>query len=206
MIKKNIIIFGDSHSRCFNNFYYKNKYINIFSGATAKGLNNKNSISQTNKKIKNIINNKNDDILIFFFGRVDIDFIVHYKMMLNQNIDEYINEIIKSYFNFINSLNKKNIIILGIYPNHLNRIQFKYYIKQLNKNINKFISFDQRYDLVKKFNILLKNNCKKNNYSYFDINDELIINNKIQDIYQKKNDAHLNYNIINLWNNKLLNI
>ena len=63
----NIIAIGDSHCE----WAFKNTPIKYhrFIAASARGLNNKNSRSQTNNKIISIINDNPDKDMLFFFWK-----------------------------------------------------------------------------------------------------------------------------------------
>ena len=76
-MRKDFIIFGDSHSEYFQDTFEE---VNKFNASSAKGLNNSNSKLKTNEIIINRLKNiKDNSNIIFFFGKVDMDFILNYK-------------------------------------------------------------------------------------------------------------------------------
>jgi len=91
-------VFGDSHSECFNGVCKK---VYTFHAASAKGLSNVNSLSQTHEKICLELNNinileENIPNILFFFGKVDMDFTLNYKYNTepNMNFHDYIINIV----------------------------------------------------------------------------------------------------------------
>jgi hypothetical protein len=117
----NFYVFGDSHARCFSNIV-NNLY--FYPAASAKGLSNSNSISKTNQSIISILNALPEKTnIIFFFGKVDLDFILNYKYNLNIEIDfnKYILDIVNSYIDFIkiNTIDK-NVFLCELPITHIN--------------------------------------------------------------------------------------
>lgn len=182
-------VFGDSHSRCFQSLFNDNVY--SFSAASAKGLNNTNSISGVNKQIiEKLTSLPEKSNIIMFFGKVDLDFILNYKYNTTERIDfnEYVKSITNSYIEFIksNSFNK-NIFICELPITHiddktmLNIVRFEPHRTYINTNLetknrceysklSKVIPFDERVSLYNVFNEELKNKCKINNFNFLEIN------------------------------------
>tara|TARA_Y100000389_G_scaffold192334_1_gene219642 strand:- start:493 stop:1182 length:690 start_codon:yes stop_codon:yes gene_type:complete len=217
----NFYIFGDSHASCFQNF---NNVVSI-PASSAKGLANKNSKTKTNitivKLLKNIENNSN---LIFFFGKVDMDFILNYKYNTQSNFENYeifIIKIVHSYINFIklNTLNQ-NVFICELPISHLSDQQLLSVIKweghmnninshlsDENKNIysnfNKVIPFQTHLKYYSIFNNELQNICNKTGFKILEINKYFKHASGTYHIPQKylKNtvDHHLKHNIEELY-------
>src|SRR5688572_18893713 len=107
-----LILFADSNG--LNNFGETKeiKLNNYYPGASARGLNNSNSLLKTREKIiEKVESHKSEDNhFLFYFGKVDIDFITNHKYNTNPDLDleHYISECALSYVNFILSLNIKN--------------------------------------------------------------------------------------------------
>ena len=105
-MNKKFTIFGSSSACCFENLF-PNTY--KYQASTAKGLNNINSRSNVNEKICNIIDllSENSDI-IFFFGEVDLSFVINYKFNKNNKFNC---EKIVSASNVLNSINPRRKIM-----------------------------------------------------------------------------------------------
>jgi len=212
------ICFGDSHSRCFN------KLIKTydFSASSAQGLNNSNSLSGTNKKIKELITNNNYKNYIFFFGKVDNDWIFNHKynIDLNYNFEEHIIKIVRSYLEFIKNLDINNVFICELPLSHINDetlltiINRHDHTNNLNKHIadkyipiryNTVLPLDHRNKLLLLFNTKLKIYCKEYNFSLLEINkyfyDKSSDKYKIPDKYINKDiyDHHLSHLINELY-------
>ena len=177
------IVFGDSHSRCFSNVIETYS----FSASSAKGLNNSNSLSNTNSKIRAIIEANKDKSIIFFFGKVDIDFILNhiYNKDIFVNLIEYLDNIVENYITFIKNLNIQSVYICEIPIPHLNDVTLLKVIQSpvehhnLNKHLeekykpiryNKVIPLTKRYNLTLYFNKQLHLHCVKNNYNLLEVN------------------------------------
>lgn len=67
-------VFGDSHSECF--LTIQSCKVHSFIASSARGLSNKQSTNGVNAKIADIIRTLPVDVnILFFFGKVDLDFI-----------------------------------------------------------------------------------------------------------------------------------
>jgi len=179
-----MVCFGDSHSFCFDKIM-KTHY---FPASSARGLNNQNSLSGTNKTIKAITAESNYKKHIFFFGKVDIDFILNH--MINKHddfdIDDYINTTVSGYINYIKTLNIRNVYICELPVGHLPDADLLYV---LNSDFNhncvvshlkdkyeklkvyvKVLPLDERNSHLIHFNKILKELCIINNYTFLEIN------------------------------------
>ncbi len=107
-IRSNIVSIGDSHGEILSH----NEYIDHYrvGAGTAYNLIKKNSTSESNKQIKNILNNytPNDTLVILTFGEIDIRAHIS-KQSLKQNIvsDVIIRKTILRYMEYIDELLSK---------------------------------------------------------------------------------------------------
>jgi hypothetical protein len=182
-------VFGDSHSRCFESVFKDNVY--SFSAASAKGLNNTNSISGVNKQIiEKTTSLPEKSNIIMFFGKVDLDFVINYKYNTTTRIilNEYVISVANSYIEFVKSnIVNKNIFICELPITHiddktmLDIICLESNIISLNKHLetkdkcehskfSKVIPFNERVSLYNVFNEELKNKCKINSFNFLEIN------------------------------------
>ncbi|MFH6783621.1 MULTISPECIES: hypothetical protein [Methylobacterium] len=113
------MFFGDSHSRQFVGTSWGIFCHYVFSGATIKGLGNKNSTTGHNEIIIDAVSARAPKTLFFMFGSVDLDF-TYVKMCHSKSIDKenFIEERIKIYSEFLQNViktgkNIDNIFILG---------------------------------------------------------------------------------------------
>jgi len=219
----NYYVFGDSHSECFLNRH--NFQVNYFRASSAKGLNNPNSINGVNQQILNIVNTlPNNSNLIFFFGKVDMDFILNYKYNTTNKTDfnDYTIEIVYSYIEFIkNNITNHNIFVCEIPISHINDENLlsilhdkrnldniNLHVSETDKNIysnfDKIIPYKERIDYYTLFNKELAEKCKTNHFKFLEIN-KYFLNEKgdyeipLKYIKNDKFDHHLNNNISELY-------
>ncbi|MDG2052930.1 MAG: hypothetical protein P8J69_04100 [Flavobacteriaceae bacterium] len=217
-MNKKFTIFGSSSACCFENLF-PNTY--KYQASTAKGLNNINSRSNVNEKICNIIDllSENSDI-IFFFGEVDLSFVINYKFNKNNkfNCEKYIIEAAEHYVNFV----KKNTENMNIYICEvpISHVKDQFLIKIINsykkqkidsweQSINpKVIPHKIRNQYILSFNSELERLCKINDFKFLEINKYFknsLGHYEIPLKYIKKNilDHHLKNNIVELYLNSL---
>jgi hypothetical protein len=214
-------VFGDSHSLCFDGICKK---VHAFHASSAKGLSNINSLSQTNEKICLELNNinileKNIPNILFFFGKVDMDFTLNYKYNAdpNMNFNDYIINIVNLYVNFIkkNAVNK-NIYICELPIPHMNddnllkRINNENSMKNINNylsdankfdiiHINKVFNYDKRLNFYLLFNQELKKLCENNSFKLLEINKYFINDKKEYKIPTKYiNNDNLDHHLNNV--------
>ena len=222
-MRKDFIIFGDSHSEYFQDTFDE---VNKFNASSAKGLNNSNSKLKTNEIIINRLKNiKDNSNIIFFFGKVDMDFILNYKYnttnMNHVEFKKYLIKSVDSYIKFIkNNDQKKKIFLCKISILHLNNEQMLRVLKKeghLN-NINSHLSNSDK-SIYSKFNKVIPQNthlkyynlfnnrlkilCRENNYNFLEINKYFKKEDgsyKIPSKYIKKQiNHHLNNNVVELY-------
>jgi hypothetical protein len=178
------VCFGDSHSFCFDKIM-KTHY---FPASSARGLNNNNSLTGTNKTIKTISEGSKYKKHIFFFGKVDIDFILNHMINKHDDFDipAYINTTVSGYINFIKTLNTTNIYVCELPVGHLSdsdlldvlNSEFNHncvaaHLKEKYEKLKvyvKVLPLDERNRHLIHFNKILKELCIKNNYIFLEIN------------------------------------
>lgn len=200
-VKSKVIhVFGDSHTNAF-------KYVNLvtvemivhdYSAASALGLGNPNSRSGVNKKIMEVINSVSslDGLYFFFFGKVDLDFVIPFKLNSDEplDLDQAIARSVTSYFSFLRKVEElvdaEHIYICGIHPPHLSnrlmlealnneerkkRIQHHVQATDIETNYFKSVeSLDQRTVNVLQFNEICREESSKHGYHYIDIMHALL--------------------------------
>ena len=197
---KHIFIFGDSHCLCFgqgktnvNNKYY----INMLKqdSASARGLISIDSTLKYGKTIEEFIkfkkwysntpfnSNEINNYYVFKFGQVDIEYNYYYKLIIKEEKitkNDFFNDVIDKYIQYIRQLNKLNIIVCGVnLPSPINMKKYKYNILKLN-NKNTIIENLTIEEINKDsiiFNQLLKQKCDINNIKYFDLIEECTYTN-----------------------------
>ena len=181
---ENWICFGDSHAFCFNSVM-KTHY---FPASSARGLSNINSLSRANDSIRRITSQNKTGTYIFFFGKVDIDFIInhHYNRLPNFNIREFIDNTVNGYFEFIKSLSIKAPHICELPYGHLSDENLLYILNsEFNHNCvasflsenyerlktyKKVLPLEERNSHLLYFNAQLKARCEMNSFKLLEIN------------------------------------
>lgn len=184
-IRESFVAFGDSHSQCFKPFIQKT---HSFPASSAKGLGNTSSLSGTGEKIRVICKEKLYKGYIFYFGKVDIDFILTHVLNTKPDTDfkGYLDTIANNYIAFIKSLCIENVYICELTINHLSDSTLltinnnqQHHIN-LNKNLDlKYTSvkyttvlpYKIRNTYVEHFNSLLEKACIENSYTFLKVNN-----------------------------------
>ena len=199
--KKSIYIFGDSHSKCFGKKSLNdNEYTltNLYKSSTSmKGLTNTNStLKYSNNIIKyldkishNIFKERFENICIFKFGQVDIEYNIHYKIHIkkeNIDVNTFIRTLVNNYINYILTLTNKyknmRFIVNGInMPNvyNINNYLLKRIIPKGKKLLYK-VEYKTQFNWHSLFNKILLEECINNKIPYFDLTKETTINNTIR--------------------------
>ena len=213
-----LLAVGDSHCRELFGYIKEHKLLpNIdlkflgISSASAYGLNNPNSKTQSNIKIKDFIeNNPDSNLILIWLGNVDTDFIIWYKYLLDKSdIDEIINKSINRFYKYINSLNIKKDKICIICP-QIPVIDDKNIEEVLNincENVLKDLDIKEKKGKLKQisqvfrtkttltYNSRLKEKLKEKGLRFIDINNKIIDkNNEIVSkkyLRNNKKDHHL---------------
>lgn len=181
---QDIIVFGDSHSQCFTDTFTTH----YFPASSAKGLANCNSTTNANGTIKRITQGNKTKNYIFFFGKVDMDFILNHMYNKHDDFDveTYINSIVKGYIQFIHSLDLIKVYVCELPIGH---VKDKDLLVILNDEFNhkcvgnflnekydklnfykKVIPFETRNFFLQYFNAELKALCEKYDYTFLEIN------------------------------------
>jgi len=216
-------VFGDSHTLCFNSVCRK---VYTYYAASAKGLSNPNSSSHTNQHIFSELNNIPDESnILFFYGKVDMDFIFNYKYNRNSdiNLHDYTIDVANLYINFIKSCTKnKHVYVCELPVSHMSDENL---LKRINDepsmvNINNYLFRESKFDIMNidtvinckdrlRYLLLFNNElirlCKENNFTFLEINKYFLNNEGHYDIpskYINQNDVldhHLNHNVSELF-------
>ena len=184
-------MFGDSHARNFR----RSLPVNSFRASSARGLSNIKSKTGVGQKIRECL--KSVDIetnVIFYFGKVDLDFISNYKYNSHDlNLDElseYLAETVEIYINYIKSTMVKNVMVFEPPVIHLNepdmlktlqidshRMNASHHLSDKDSedmqpvNIHeKMIPRGDHITLYNMFNTKLKSLCTSNNFAFVEIN------------------------------------
>jgi len=218
MLINDIVCFGDSHSICFNHIM-KTHY---FPASSARGLSNNNSLSNTNNAIRSILRQNKYDKYIFFFGKVDNDFILNhmYNKYDNFDIEGYIQKTVVGYIEYIKSLNIENVYICELPFGHLQdddllnllNSEFNHNATAMHLNekyeklpkYEKILSLDERNRYLLEFNSILKTLCSENGFTILEINKYFMIdsNGKItipSNYIHNIKDHHLDNSISELF-------
>jgi len=226
---KSLYAFGDSHSRCFQGHVQK---VFSFPAASAKGLNNKFSASHTHQKIMSTIQQLTQDkeaSLLFFFGKVDMDFTLNYKYNQDVIMDypTYIHSIVHSYIQFLTSiataLPSRPIIVCEVPMPHIVNdmdlvkiINIESHIDYINSHLGekekvsmtstKVIPYKTRVYYYFFFNQELQKQCIASGFRFLEINKNFEWNCIIPKKYlpEHKLDHHLKDSIGELYMEELL--
>ena len=200
----NIVVCGDSHSGIFqycNNFQEKYNFIGAgCAGASARGVLNPNSVSNSYNLFNERLKNNKAEKVIVMMGEIDCSYLAwvsSYKY--NTHVREQIKKSVKNLFEFIKTeVMKKHgykntqIIVVG---SHLAAIGNDVNKKRLH-SLRPDVKATQEEVTVEilSYNRQLKNLCLQNGYTYFDITDRTMGDNGIinQDyVRENKYDHHL---------------
>jgi hypothetical protein len=131
--------------------------------------------------------------LIFFFGKVDIDFIInhHYNRLPNFNIREFIDTTVDGYIEFIKSLSIKAPYICELPYGHVSDEHLLHILNsEFNHNCvasflsenydrlttyNKVLPLEERNNHLLYFNAQLKARCEMNSFKLLEINKHWLV-------------------------------
>jgi hypothetical protein len=181
-----ILLIGDSHCKWLN---INNCKEFVCSAGSAKGLNNKISISNYHNLILEKMRDPNTfyNTVIFMFGSVDLDFCHIHKLIDNPrlNIYEFIDPVIHSYVDFIKeNFSDKRVIVLSVGLPTLDDENLKEGL--LNAHINGLENVD-----VEQFRNRLK--CVNLPDIYTRTNYTRIFNYHLKDIIEKCGNPNLQF-------------
>jgi len=215
-----ITCFGDSHAFCF----VDHCDVQYYPGASARGLSNMKSTSETNSLIRELVGFKGVRKYIFFFGKVDIDFILNHKYNLFENFDatKFITETVSGYMEFVKSLNIAQVYIcelpLGHFPDehmlaHVNDQFINSVVYSMTSDVLEQKKYDKCIPLAVSnqylclFNSLVKNECLKNNFGFLEINKHFVVDGEMvvprEYIQTGHRDIHLKSTIAELYMKEL---
>ena len=160
-----IIVYGDSHGY----YSFKNAKINInkqHNGITMFRIGRDNTIINFNK----IQDDKSHNVLCLCYGEIDCRIHISNQTSLGINEDDIISNLVTKYFTTLrnNITICKNIIIVGIIPTKRDidfDAEFDFTI--LKKEDWMRGTDEERVRYTKKMNTLIEEQCKVNNYIYF---------------------------------------
>lgn len=217
--KTNVLIVGDSHVMVFE-YIKKNKklpkhrlFICKSVGATALGVINPNSKTQSFNKFKAIIKKEKYNYIVIQLGEVDCGFLIWLRSeKYNVSLHDQLEESLANYYKFIlwikDNSDAKIILTGAILPS----ISDDANLMEM-KNLRKEVSAKQyeRTQLTLEYNDRLKSIAKELDCNYIDISDDILNNKtKVVDKYFLSDDItdhHLsNERTCDLWLNKLFKI
>ena len=218
-------VFGDSHSECF--LTIQSCKVHSFIASSARGLSNKQSTNGVNAKIADIIRTLPPDVnILFFFGKVDLDFILNYKYNTVADIDleKYVVSCANLYIQFIfEHHGGRQTFVCELPISHsndedmLNILKREDHLSNINKHLSpsdktkystfeKIINFEKRIEYYSIFNKELSRLCNLNNFRFLEINKHILDSEgKVLSKYLRddKIDHHLRHSIAGLYFSEL---
>jgi len=180
-------------------FEFDNRFILVngnipTAAATAHNLHKKNSTSQSNRILFELVNkiekeNRKDvDSIILVYGEVDCRIHIYYQFMKRNEkytIEQLIDETINNY---------------GIVMQKLKDMEIKFYICGISpagweKNLNNYpwyATLEVHSQIYREFNNILGKFCRKKGYKYLDIYSKTIDNNGFMKKEYAEDSVHLN--------------
>lgn len=197
-------VFGDSHTEVFQ--YISNKKlltnkcfdVTFVGGATAQGMRNPNSKTNALKEFEDkIYNLKKSSRLIFQLGEVDTGFVIWYRSKkYNETVEEQLTQSINSYVGFLKKIKSKGYSRIMVVSAPLPTIQDNQdwgEVANLRKEITATLA--DRTELTLRYNKLLEEKCKENNFSFISTDDLLLDKSsnkiKVSFLNKDKNNHHL---------------
>ena len=207
-------LIGNSHVSQFDN-----PRLNILYGygASICGLYNEYSTLKLKDRILSYQALNPGKHLVFFLGQSDVEFIYYYRCIRNNtktNINEFIDDIVEKYVEFITTY-IKNPIVLGINPtviksnehifnvnfretNNINNPAGSYHTKITYEDVKHFYDgYEQRFENNLLFNKKLNDECLKRCIPYIDLNKNVLDDNnhvRVEFLPDAINDHHLKTN------------
>lgn len=199
MHEKIYYVIGDSHS---TNFLHEAFIIKHIGPATAYRLKFINSLTQSNKKIFNILDSiyRNKQInVLFIFGEIDARIHVYnFSMEKKVSLHKAIDNTLKSYVTFLNSIKKKypliNIYVFNILPTgeQKNIYKARYYANRIIRS-----------KITEEINMKLEELSRKNGFKFLNIYNYLIKKNGKRKKEYIFDEAHYNRKTLPLILNEL---
>jgi len=201
----------DSHSKCFRclspeqSTYHFN--VKLVEGASARGLSNLNSTTQSRRLFSEKLGNSKDAIkVLMVLGEVDCGYLAYisakkYKTTINEqlvksceNLISFIEDVVIGEHGFTCD----QVIILGSFLPAIKDTTFKKCLHALRPNVDA----NQKERTLKTlfFNNRLKSRCKQKGFTYFDITgDTMGTDGIIKDAYLHPNVYNHHLDITTIW-------
>ena len=200
----NIVVCGDSHSDIFeycNDFQDKYNFIGAgCAGASARGILNPNSVSNSYNFFNELLQNNKAEKVIVMMGEVDcsyLSWVSSYKY--NTHVEEEIKKSVKNLFEFINTeimakygYKNTQIIVVGSHLASIGNDIDKKRLHSLRPDVK--ATQEEVTAQILSYNEQLKNLCIHNGHTYFDITDSTMGDNGIINrdyVRENKYDHHL---------------
>jgi hypothetical protein len=173
-----ILVIGDSHARVFDNAKFKRAFPQYFfnvvsiSGASASGLENPNSKTQTLPIIMTNLNNSKADIVIALLGEVDAGFVIWYRAEKHQSpLATTFDKAVHNYQNLLRKIGTQSRTICISAP--LPTIQDgNDWGKVANERRHVKATQLQRTELTLEFNQRIQAFCEANAIAYLPLDQE----------------------------------
>lgn len=189
MAEEASVIFGDSHIVPFDKIDYCQT--KRYDSASAQGLINPRSKTQTGEKIRKYIQEKELKRIFLHFGKVDMDFLVLYKQATRKDITwkKQIEISTNALISFAQSLGDADVTFIGLTLPTLNEKQMKEVldVEQTFHNVSKLAGIDKPSELTIKipllelrtlyvimFNKILQHKAYQYGFKYIDIVEETL--------------------------------
>lgn len=179
-----VFVFGDSHADIFsdiNKIYKSRKFsfvVTWVGGATAQGMLNPNSITNSLEIFRNKIDTISDknSRLIFQLGEVDTGFLIWYRAQKhNETVEWQFDRSIQNYFSFLDELKKRGFCRIYIMSAPLPTIKDNQTWGEI-ANLRKEVRATQleRTELTLRYNKTLHSMCSQYGFTFIDVDDQLL--------------------------------
>ena len=168
-----MMIFGDSHSECFQNEHCANNNIvtHVFSSSSALGLSNPNARKQTGNKILEILKTvPKTTKIMFYYGKVDLEFVLNNKLNADPNLSvedmwALIPIQVERYIKFVLPLSRQwHVCVMGLFSTHLTDESMLNNLR-VEQNAVRIMPREATYE---KYTTRLKSECSKYGIQYCD--------------------------------------
>ncbi len=200
--EESALVMGDSHMEVFNSLHMKYLLPKIrfdvcaVKGATASGLENPNSKTQTYQQFRTKLDHirKNERIIINL-GEVDMGFVIWYRVQkYNEKLNVMFDYAVKNYCKFIKEITNtsdKTPIVISVPLPTICDDSCCGEVGNLRKDIN--ASQIERTNITLEFNKAIKNYCKRLSVHYIDLDKDSMNQNglvKAQLLNRDRGDHH----------------
>jgi O-antigen/teichoic acid export membrane protein len=203
--KQNAYVFGDSHAKIFSHINAIHPFSKLYfdvtpvKGATAQGLVNPNSQTNSLQIFKNKINtiNNKQSILIFLLGEVDTGFVIWYRAQkYGDSVEVQLERSLANYISFLTETQKcgfQNIFVVSAPLPTIRDNQTWGDIANLRKEVT--ATQLERTELTLKYNSRLQDLCDTHGIKFVNFDEELLDSTTglIKDVFLNKdrNNHHL---------------